>query len=173
MIESFALRFGRFLNFMPMGIKVESLPNNLTERRQVCFGLFPTFRTNVLEIDSPAMEDKTHQWVAYRLRFGRFLNFTTTVVKIDSLPNNPAERRFRSLPCRMQDTRPSVHLWTLAIRPSVHLWTLATHAPAARWRLARGSRLGSPSLHLAGLLGGRAGRAIHVPFRNRARQPTD
>jgi hypothetical protein len=38
---------------------------------------------------------KTQQWVAYRLRFGRFLEFTTTVVNIKS-PRNLTEGRFRS-----------------------------------------------------------------------------
>lgn len=37
-------------------------------------------------------EGKTQQWVAYRLRFGRFLGFTTVVV----IPKSCTERRFRS-----------------------------------------------------------------------------
>jgi len=40
-------------------------------------------------------EGKTQQWVANRLRFGRFLNFTTTVVNADILPANLTEGRFR------------------------------------------------------------------------------
>ena len=40
-------------------------------------------------------EEKTQQWVAYRLRFGRFLHFTTTVVNPENLPKNLTERRFR------------------------------------------------------------------------------
>lgn len=41
-------------------------------------------------------EGKTQQWVAYRLRFGRFLTFTTTVVNADSQPKNLTEGRFRN-----------------------------------------------------------------------------
>jgi hypothetical protein len=33
-------------------------------------------------------ESKTQQWVAYRIRFGRFLHFITAVIKTDSLPAN-------------------------------------------------------------------------------------
>jgi hypothetical protein len=75
MIERLAPRFGRFLNFTTSVVKIDSLPNNLTERRQMCFGRFLTFITTVIKIDSPAKEDKTQQWVAYRLRYGRFLKF--------------------------------------------------------------------------------------------------
>jgi len=35
-------------------------------------------------------------WIQYRLCFGRFLNFTTTVVKAGTLPKNLTERRFRT-----------------------------------------------------------------------------
>jgi hypothetical protein len=42
-------------------------------------------------------EEKTQPWVVYRLRFGRFLNFITTVIKTESLPANLTERRFRAL----------------------------------------------------------------------------
>jgi hypothetical protein len=41
-------------------------------------------------------EGKTIAWVAYRLRFGRFLNFSTTVENRQTLPSNLTERRFRS-----------------------------------------------------------------------------
>jgi len=37
-------------------------------------------------------EKKSRQWIAVRVRFGRFLNFTTTVVKADSLPANRLSR---------------------------------------------------------------------------------
>jgi hypothetical protein len=39
-------------------------------------------------------EGKSQDWVSLRLRFGRFLNFTTTVVNSE-LPPNFTERRFR------------------------------------------------------------------------------
>jgi hypothetical protein len=42
-----------------------------------------------------AKEGKSQQWMAYRVRFGRFLNFTTTGVNPESLPSNLSERRFR------------------------------------------------------------------------------
>jgi hypothetical protein len=41
-------------------------------------------------------EGKTQQWVAYRMRFGRFLNFTTAVVNAETLPANLTEGRFRA-----------------------------------------------------------------------------
>jgi transcriptional regulator with XRE-family HTH domain len=41
-------------------------------------------------------EGKSQQWIAVRLRFGRFLDFTTTVVNTESIPNNFTEGRFRS-----------------------------------------------------------------------------
>jgi|SRR5215475_1435956 len=40
-------------------------------------------------------EGKAQSWVAQRLRFGRFLNFITTVINEDVLPRNLTERRFR------------------------------------------------------------------------------
>lgn len=41
-------------------------------------------------------EGKSQDWISLRLRFGRFLNFTTNVVNPESLPNNLTEGRFRS-----------------------------------------------------------------------------
>jgi hypothetical protein len=41
-------------------------------------------------------EGKTQPWITYRLRFGRFLGFITTVIKIETLPKNLTEGRFRS-----------------------------------------------------------------------------
>ena len=40
-------------------------------------------------------EGTTQQSIAYRLRFGRFVDFTTTVVNFENLPSNLTERRFR------------------------------------------------------------------------------
>jgi transcriptional regulator with XRE-family HTH domain len=40
-------------------------------------------------------EGKSQSWIQYRLRFGRFLDFTTMVVKAENVPNNLTERRFR------------------------------------------------------------------------------
>jgi hypothetical protein len=163
------------LNFATTVAKIDSLPNNLaraTERRQVCFGRFLAFRTNVLKIDSPAMEDKTHQWVAYRLRFGRFLNFTTTVVKIDSPPNNPAERRFRSHRLHFGRFLNFCAHWAQKLnrRRLMLMQDSCTGRPLALGARFALGQLFSPS-GLGGLLGGCAGRAIHVPLRNRARQP--
>ena len=42
-----------------------------------------------------AKEHKSPQWVSYRLRFGRFLTFSTTAENSPPLPNNLSERRFR------------------------------------------------------------------------------
>lgn len=39
---------------------------------------------------------KTQQWISLRLRFGRYLTFTTNVVNADTLPNNLTEGRFRA-----------------------------------------------------------------------------
>ncbi len=49
-------------------------------------------------------EAKTRQWVAYRLRFGRFLNFATAVANPESLPKNLNEWRFRSYWDRTEKT---------------------------------------------------------------------
>jgi hypothetical protein len=42
-------------------------------------------------------EGKSQDWAALRLRFGRFWNFTTTVVKVETLPANLTEGHFRAL----------------------------------------------------------------------------
>ena len=42
-------------------------------------------------------EGKSQSWVSYRLVFGRFLEFTTIVVKPENLPRNLTEGRFREL----------------------------------------------------------------------------
>jgi hypothetical protein len=43
-----------------------------------------------------AKESKSQNWVSYRLRFGRFLNFITAVIKSESLPADLTEWRFRA-----------------------------------------------------------------------------
>jgi hypothetical protein len=40
-------------------------------------------------------EGKSQRWISYRLTFGHFLTFSTTVLKAETLPNNLTERRFR------------------------------------------------------------------------------
>ena len=40
-------------------------------------------------------EGKSQKWVDFRLRFGRFLNFSTNVLKLELLPINLNEGRFR------------------------------------------------------------------------------
>lgn len=62
-----------------------------------------------------AKEGKGQTWVVYRLRFGRFLNFITTVINAENLPNGLTEGRFRgfwdptdkSLPAGQQPARAS------------------------------------------------------------------
>jgi hypothetical protein len=41
-------------------------------------------------------EGKSQPWITVRLRFGRFLEFITTVINAQPLPSNLTERRFRS-----------------------------------------------------------------------------
>jgi hypothetical protein len=42
-----------------------------------------------------AKEGMSQKWIDLRLRFGRFLSFSTTVLKSESLPKSLTERRFR------------------------------------------------------------------------------
>jgi len=44
-----------------------------------------------------AKEGKSHDWISVRLRFGRFLNFSTTVEKDKIIPANLTEGAFRKL----------------------------------------------------------------------------
>ena len=63
------------------------------KRDQAMADLF--WRSGWTQEDLAAKEGQTQQWVSYRLRFGRFLNFTTGVVNLESLPNNLSEGQFR------------------------------------------------------------------------------
>lgn len=72
----------------------ESSTEAAAKRDQAMAILF--YRSGWTQEELAKKEEKTQQWVALRIRFGRFLNFTTTVVNSDSLPKNLTERRFRS-----------------------------------------------------------------------------
>jgi len=52
-------------------------------------------RSNWTQEELAAKECKSQKWVDFRLRFGRFLNFSTTVLNPESLPTNLTEGRFR------------------------------------------------------------------------------
>jgi hypothetical protein len=67
-------------------------PHRRIEHRAVARGVRTARSTELAK-----KEGRTQSWVQYRLRFGRFLNFITMVIKTDSLPKNLTERRFRSL----------------------------------------------------------------------------
>jgi transcriptional regulator with XRE-family HTH domain len=54
------------------------------------------YRSGWTQEELAEKERMSQTWVNFRLRFGRFLNFITTVIKSDSLPNNLTEGRFRS-----------------------------------------------------------------------------
>ena len=58
-------------------------------------GMF--YRSGWTQEELAAKEATTQQSIAYRMRFGRFLNFITTVINSQfTLPKNLTERRFRS-----------------------------------------------------------------------------
>jgi hypothetical protein len=63
-------------------------------REQALAVLF--YRSNWTQEDLAKKLGKTQQWVSYRVLFGKFLNFTTTVVNTEITPKNLTERRFRS-----------------------------------------------------------------------------
>ena len=63
-----------------------------TKRDQALALLFA--RSGWTQEELAKKESKTQQWVAYHLRFGRFLNYTTTVVN-ETTRNELTERRFR------------------------------------------------------------------------------
>ena len=66
----------------------------MAKRDQAYAALF--HRSGWTQDELAKKEGKTIAWVAYRLRFGRFLNFSTTVENPQTLPSNLTERRFRS-----------------------------------------------------------------------------
>lgn len=76
----------------------ETYGENSTEaaakRDQALAKLF--YRSGWTQEELADKESKSPQWISYRVRFGRFLQFSTTVEKFETLPSNLTERRFRS-----------------------------------------------------------------------------
>jgi hypothetical protein len=64
-------------------------------RDQALADLF--YRSGWTQEQLAAKEGKTQQWVAYRLRFGRFLHFTTSSCNSGKAPLKLTEGKFRSL----------------------------------------------------------------------------
>lgn len=53
------------------------------------------YRSGWTQQELAKKEGESQQYISYQLCFGRFLNFTTMVVKADFLPRNLTERKFR------------------------------------------------------------------------------
>lgn len=70
-------------------------------------------------------EKRSPQWVARRLRFGRFLNFSPMGENPDSLPNNLTERRFRQYWERSDKTETNERIRFLAVRRLIEEETVA------------------------------------------------
>ena len=68
----------------------ESSVETAAKRDQALAQLFA--RSGWTQEELGKKEGKSQDWISLRLRFGRFLNFTTTVVKTDPLPANLTER---------------------------------------------------------------------------------
>lgn len=64
------------------------------KRDQALATLF--YRSGWTQEELAKKEGKSQDWVSLRVRFGRFLNFTTTVVSSEIVPNNLSEGKFRS-----------------------------------------------------------------------------
>lgn len=71
----------------------ESSAEAVGKRDQALALLFA--RSNWTQEELAKKEGKTRQWIAYRVRFGEFLNYATVVAKSKSLPSNLTEGRFR------------------------------------------------------------------------------
>ena len=78
------------------------------KRDQALAGLF--YMSGWTQQELAEVEGKTRQWVAYRIRFGKFLEFATTVANQETLPKNLTERRFRSYWDRGNSTGPLAFL---------------------------------------------------------------
>jgi hypothetical protein len=52
-------------------------------------------RSNWTQEELAEKEGKSQRWMSYRLRFGQFLAFSTTVLTAEKLPTNLTEGRFR------------------------------------------------------------------------------
>jgi hypothetical protein len=72
----------------------ESSTEAAAKRDQALARLF--YRSGWTQEELAKIEKATQQSIAYRVRFGRFLGFTTTVVNSETLPASLTERRFRS-----------------------------------------------------------------------------
>lgn len=72
----------------------------------------PRVRSGWTQDQLAAKEKRSQDWVALKIRFGRFLSFTTTVVNAETLPNNLTEVEVS--PHRTK--RPSVALHRVTLR---------------------------------------------------------
>src|SRR5262245_52706437 len=66
------------------------------------------YRSGWTQEELAEKEGKSVSWISYRLRFGRFLNFSTVVEKSENRPKAFTEGRFRGLcePRRYLQKRP-------------------------------------------------------------------
>lgn len=72
----------------------ESSTEAAAKRDQALAKLF--YRSGWTQEELADKEGKSPQWISYRVRFGRFLGFSTTVEKFETPPSNLTEWRFRS-----------------------------------------------------------------------------
>lgn len=72
----------------------ESSTEAAAKRDQALAKLF--YRSQWTQEELAEKEGQSQQRIGQSIRFGRFLNFTTTVVNFETLPSNLTERRFRS-----------------------------------------------------------------------------